>query len=208
MEVFGFVLNVWLAIVIGLFFIALVVGCAIDRSGRPEPKWWALVIGVMVLCISYVLDGGRLSWSLFLSESFWAAAGTYLTIGLVYSLLEFGLAVRKAAKHWAVKWETHKNRQGTREHPAEVAVAFMRLEGGFRVDRIINVEVEHGNIVPKVNRDALGDHLFCWTFFWPFYAVSLIIGDLLLNVFTGIANAITKMSSRVVRRAFHGVFKI
>lgn len=62
-------------------------------------------------------------------------------------------------------------------------------------------------IEPKVNRVQLAESIGCWTIFWPFYAVSLIIGDLLNEFFHFLADALVRLSSGYVRRTFANVFK-
>lgn len=62
-------------------------------------------------------------------------------------------------------------------------------------------------IEPKVNRKQLAESIGCWTIFWPFYAVSLIIGDLLNEFFHFLADMLVRLSSGYVRRTFANVFK-
>lgn len=63
-------------------------------------------------------------------------------------------------------------------------------------------------VVPYVRRFVLARHVSAWTIFWPFYAISLIIGDLLTQIFRIIADIIVYMSGRMVKRMFKNVFKM
>jgi len=74
--------------------------------------------------------------------------------------------------------------------------------------RIVGVEAsKEGGIEPKVNRQQLAESVGVWIMFWPFYAISLIIGDLVTEIFRFIADMLVQMSGRFVRNAFKDVFK-
>jgi hypothetical protein len=75
--------------------------------------------------------------------------------------------------------------------------------------RFIHAELkeEELEIEPKVNRLSLSRNIGSWAFFWPFYAISLILGDLLNEVFKAIADFFVRLSSRFVRLQFANVFK-
>jgi len=75
--------------------------------------------------------------------------------------------------------------------------------------RIVGVEksADGKGIEPKVNRQQLAENVGVWILFWPFYAISLIIGDLVTEIFRFIADLLVQMSGRFVRNAFKDVFK-
>lgn len=62
--------------------------------------------------------------------------------------------------------------------------------------------------VPTVNRVELAEHLGAWTFFWPFYAVSFVLGDLISEVFRAFSSVLTKLSGRFIKLVFADVFKL
>lgn len=76
-------------------------------------------------------------------------------------------------------------------------------------NRIIEIQLAADKIgvEPKVNRLELAEHIGAWTFLWPMYAVNLIIGDLLTEVFRSIADFLTHISGRFVKLSFANVFK-
>lgn len=72
----------------------------------------------------------------------------------------------------------------------------------------LGTESDESPVVPYVRRFVLARHVSAWTIFWPFYAISLIIGDLLTQIFRIIADIIVYMSGRMVKRMFKNVFKM
>jgi hypothetical protein len=65
-----------------------------------------------------------------------------------------------------------------------------------------------GTPEPLIDKLELAESIGVWTFFWPAYAVSLVIGDLLTEVFNVIAEFLVKISGRFVRFSFADVFKL
>lgn len=210
----GFAVSVWGAIIIGLFFIAMVIGCTFDRHFHESPKWWILFIGI----VSFVIwQWPNLSWRGFLSRDLWNGVGLYLLVGLLYSIIEFALEVRRSARYWSTAWSKFKN-NGNNSYDSSIPSTkdaivrgFIRSHAqGYNYDqRIIGIDVNETTkeIEPKVNRTQLAESIGCWTFFWPFYAISLIIGDLVTEIFRLVADFVASISGRAVRAAFSNVFK-
>lgn len=63
-------------------------------------------------------------------------------------------------------------------------------------------------IVPVVNRSVLANHVGAWTVFWPGYAVSLFVGDFLVEVFRIFADMLSNLTGRIVRVMFSNTFKV
>lgn len=61
-------------------------------------------------------------------------------------------------------------------------------------------------VEPVINRVRLASFIGAWTFFWPAYAVSLIVGDFLVEVFRMLGDVFSKLGGRFVRFSFAGVF--
>jgi hypothetical protein len=203
MEIFGFVISVWAAIIIGLFFIAMIIGCTLDRRSAESPKWWITAVAI-IFFTAWQWD--NLTWRGLLDATMWKYIGAYLLIGVGYSLIEFLLDVRRSARYWSYEWEEWKKHfkkidTGTQD--------FIERYTRFNPRRIIGVEATQDGtgVQPKIDRQQLAESIGCWTIFWPFYAISLIIGDLLDEVFRVIADVIAKVSGRFVRMVFKDVFK-
>lgn len=84
--------------------------------------------------------------------------------------------------------------------------AFIR-NNAYRNQIVELVQGEDGKPEPKVNKVELAEHIGAWTFFWPFYLLSLILGDLLTEVFNIVAEFFVSLSGRFVRMSFKDVFK-
>ena len=218
MDFLGFTLSVWAALAIGVFFIAMVIGCTLDRHNSSEGfKWFVFVVGLIVVAAWH---WGEWSWSQIFSAEVWKPVLIYLGIGLAYSVLEFFVKVRKEAKIWKEKWGKFKineaesneeNRQMNIKstHSLSLEARFCKDHHGY-LNRITDVKciTTDGKdaVVPVINRSELAQSVGCWTLFWPAYAFSLILGDLLTEVFKKFADVIVALSSGLVRRMFAKVF--
>ena len=242
MEIFGFVVGVWAAVIFGLFFIAMVVGCTFDRHYKESPKWWILGLAV-VSAVFWQWDSLSFTWSALMATVFsaaiWLPVAYYLLIGLAYSVLEFVLEVRRSARYWRSTWGAYKTAWAERgsvkaakardrnildaltqskvEEPTEEASSLKALTDEFLnrysrennySKRVIGIEKgETGEIEAKVNRIQLAESIGVWTIFWPFYLFSLIIGDLVTEIFNIAADFLANISGRFVRMSFKDVFK-
>ena len=210
MEFFGFVFST-LALVIGtILLLALVVGCSLDRREQNTGlKWWVFAaIGVLFAGWQFdgIRDGGWIGF--FLNPGFWKFVGLYALAGLVYSVLEFAVTVRKSRTYLAdvwskflVRWnkELEAKASGTKEQE------FIGYYGSSSY-AFVGVELRDGKIEPKLNRTRLSGYISTWTLFWPAYGISLIFGDLIAEIFNTVADFLASISGRAVRRFFNGTF--
>ena len=119
---------------ISVFLIALIIATAFDRRTKnEEPKWYLLGLGLAVVAFWYwpdftffgsphvaaVMGTGQdaakvitpafdrvVLWDVVRDWSFWAPLGAYLGLGLAYSCVEFGLTIRRAARHFESLWKS------------------------------------------------------------------------------------------------------
>lgn len=83
-----------------------------------------------------------------------------------------------------------------------------RNHKGYDARIVIPVATADGMAIePSINRVNLAQSIACWTIWWPFYAISLVVGDLFSTVFEIIAGVVAKISGRFVRSTFKDVFK-
>lgn len=231
MDFLGFTLSVWTAIAFGVFFLVMVGACTADRHDREGFKWGTLFIGLVAVAI---WQWDQLSWGFFLSAAFWKAVGIYAGIGLAYSVIEFWFKIRREAREWGKAWQRFQDQHArsvveTSETSPTITNARMfkpkpeedvslesrflkewsgrELSNGGR-NRIVKIELDQaGKLVPIVNRRELAESIGCWTLFWPGYAVSLVLGDLLTEVFRRLADLLAVLSRGFVRRAFSNTFR-
>lgn len=210
---------------LSVFFLLLIVGTSFDRAGQESPKWYIFGVGFVLVAGYFWKDWTFGSvWSGFTSWVFWKPIVVYLGIGLVYSLIEFLLDIRRSVRFYAAEWKKHLASRDAAELYREVgekgalSAKFNDVlemskrfinNYNFR-NRIIQIVLDKNTKVtpvPHVNRVELAEHIGAWTFFWPFYLVSLIIGDLLTEVFRTIADFLAHVSGRFVKMSFANVFK-
>jgi hypothetical protein len=63
------------------------------------------------------------------------------------------------------------------------------------------------SVEPFVRKKVLVEYVSAWTVLWPFYALSLIFGNLLTEIVTVLVDITTKFSGAFVRLTFKNVFK-
>lgn len=223
MILFGLALGALELIALSVFFIMLVIAVTFDRRGVESPKWW-VVGGGLALAATYLWWKDwtfGLIWETVSTWQFWKPFVWFLGAGLLYSVLEFMLDVRRSARRFKDLWDKHID--GRREAYADAklngpaSADFQKVADSTRefVDRFGNkhalVTIVRGedkiSVEPKINKVELAESIGAWTFFWPVYAVSLILGDLLTEVFRVIAEFFVKLSGRFVRMSFADVFK-
>lgn len=218
MDIIAFFGSVWLAIGAGIFVLAMIIGCTADRNNYESGKWWVFFIGVILFTIYNWKNGYRMSLDTFLSADLWKFIGIYLLVGIGYSVIEFMLEVRRSARFWKEEWKRFYNenaRIGKSDElpPNDVALKFVSRSYRSNYPRIIVAALNPNSkdttelLQPHVNRKELAEHISVWIIFWPFYAVSLIIGDLVMEIARVLADVFAKISGRFVRMSFANVFK-
>lgn len=256
---------------IAIFLILLVIGASLDRRGNESPKWWILGVGFIIIGawfwndftffgpaeVAAVVDASGkvieeaqtrvVLWDAVSTWSFWSPFWMFLGAGLVYSILEFVLEVRRTARRYTKAWSDYldkrldvkqldsegkpRTEEGTRgsqyitktlsvrevmanrDDKSNDALAGELLESFINNDRsrygFVDLVLNETKTAPepKIDKVELASAVGAWTFLWPVYAVSLIIGDLLTEIFNWIADALVAMSGRFVRMSFSDVFK-
>lgn len=95
---------------------------------------------------------------------------------------------------------------------AQELVATYRSTNGETIgaDSFVQVKMDEATcqVGPAINKQRLTDFIAAWTCLWPAYAVSLILGDLMVEVFRAVGEAFSRLGGRFVRLAFSGTFKV
>lgn len=211
------------------FFILFVIGASFDRNGKESFKWWVFFIAMVTLIFWQWSSWTFTSlWDAVRSTDFWKPFFVYLGIGLLYCFAEFTFEIRRVAKEYAAQWQAFLDRSiridrresmTLREALATIddkaatqaaTEAISKFIGDCRIWRYSFVGIEQNSVghpEPKINKARLSECIGAWTFFWPFYLVSLIIGDLLTEVWSIISSVMVQISGRFVKMAFKDVFK-
>lgn len=208
-----------------------------DRGSLEAPKWWILAIGIGV-AIAYFWGSFTIAsaWETVKTWEFWQPVVIFLGLGLAYSILEFALHVRRVARHVGIRWEQYlsgtESISNTVHIPRRLLISELRSQGGAyqysqqalevlrkfldksygnrESDELIELKLDSTlvDFEPRVKREELAEHVGVWTLFWPAYAASLILGDLLTEIFRTLANVLASISGRAVKAAFSGLFKV
>lgn len=104
MPLFG-IFGILELVFLGIFFILMIIGTSLDRTGVESPKWYILLIGIIAL-VAYTWGDFTFKGLLdsVLTLSFWAPVGIYLLVGLTYSVIEFVFEVRRRAEYFKAAW--------------------------------------------------------------------------------------------------------
>ena len=226
MRLFGFAFGVLELVLLAAFILGLVIAVSFDRRGMDEPKWLVFAGGLAVL--------GFMTWSdwtfaglgaFLLSSAFWIPVAKYLGAGLVYSIVEFVREVRNSAAYLKTRWENNLTEKARTVYPDVLEKAGRGLKSehfdyirdvvtqfvdrNHSTARVVGVarSEDYIKVEPKINKSQLADHISAWTFLWPAYAISLLLGDFLTEVFRLIAEFYASIAGRFVRMSFKDVFK-
>lgn len=114
---------------------------------------------------------------------------------------------------WITKALTIREIMSNRDDKSNDAIAGDLLESFINNDRsrygFVDLVLNESRTAPepKIDKLELASAVGAWTFLWPIYAISLVLGDLLTEIFNWIADALVAMSGRFVRMSFSDVFK-
>lgn len=245
-------LGLFEIIFFAVFFILMAIGVTFDRRGREEPKWYIFGVGLVIVAAWFWPDWTFLGiWDTVRSWAFWEPVGAYLAAGLVYSIVEFVLDVRRSARKYKSIWEQYLSskievkqlddkglprqeenvrRGGTQTITKSLAVrevlqntddrsnaavakdlvdSFVTHNSGRPSYGFVGLKANESGSAPEpvIDKVELAEHIGAWTFLWPAYAVSLVLGDLLTEVFNWLTDTLVKLSGRFVRMSFSDVFK-
>ncbi len=117
-----------------------------------------------------------------------------------------GNTVTKTVGEWIKIGQAEDATDEQRERVFELCRQFTNRNAHDFIEFEYNKDVK--NIEPKMDRLMLSQYIGAWVVFWPFYLVSLILGDLLSEIFQTIADFVSEHCGRFVRRAFSNVFTV
>lgn len=160
-------------------------------------KWVTVIclVGVSVICSDQLGLWPNLKLSLI-------GIAEYAGIGLVYSLIEFFWTIRKSSKWYAERW-TEWFMADNYESVSRFITQYPKYQFG-----VIRIRKAEGSNVPQpyVHKATLAAHIADWTWFWPFHAVCLLLGDLLVRVWNYASDLFTAIANWFVKLSFGKVF--
>lgn len=179
-----------------VIFLFILFDIASDREGRKSNKWF-LFMGFTVLYVGFNFND--ISWSttastLFTKDTLLHVL-TYLCIGVVYSVIEFRNVVKESADLFLKYAKNPSNRD---------SVKLLRFSHLFMVVS----QVADEKPTPFINKSSLVDNITVWTLFWPLYAINMIIGKFLNNIFEIISEFIIANTKNFVAKTFNKAFEI
>jgi len=167
-------------------------------------------------------------WDVISSWATWELVGYYVLAGLIYAAIETGLGIRKAARLFSKAWDRHmahiipagatyqhvlRQVEADGAHSSlfnEALSIVSKFVGGHHDIHpfvMVQTTADRLHVEPFLLRSALTRHVGAWTFFWPFYLVSLVLGDLLREMFRSLGNLFARVSHVFMRFSFQDVFK-
>lgn len=261
MVLFGIVFGIIDMILMALLLFGLLIGSSLTNRHSSVSVLWTAVIVVGVL---YALWNWS-SWTFAGIFDFITSVGflkgllIYLGAGVLYSVLEFILMVRRAVKRHTIAWKNFMSdtlrfngfgpevppelvnyidlqstganfvhaprnllwKHLSREKQVEMLREMVRsanMSARFRLeDKVVSLRVKGEDdpannselgVEPRIDKEELAFFAAHWTLFWPAFAVGLLLGDFVTEVFNQLANLIARLSTGVVRRMYQNVFKI
>lgn len=207
-----------------------------DRYDEPSPKWIVSIIGVCgVLYLTRNLWTLDALPQFFISKDFWIPLLKYLGLGLIYAIVEFAFAIRTSKRNLGEAWEKHLNStvdfksRGALDgfegsvrslyeaenlgHNESIKFWANRSREDF-VEKVcrkifaVRIKINSDKIEPSIDKGYVYDNVFVWVLMWPFYAMSLIFGEFLMDALNAFSRALVKFGDQVVKVTFKDMFKL
>jgi hypothetical protein len=211
--------------VFSFFFLWLTLAAGWDRNYRsPSQKWWAFTFFIVGFFFWFFwpstfeeIKAKLTTWD------FYQPFLYYLGAGLFYSVAEFYMEIRRSEKYYAKKWKDFdieskvasdlrtKKEKPYKQFYDSYLDDFIRHYG--RNDRPLQLKHQENNSsatapVPFVNKKILASYVSAWTVLWPFYATSLILYDVLAEVWNWVADVLVAISEKFIKARFKNTFEL
>lgn len=228
---------------VGIFLIILMCSAvAFDRQRQSYWRWPVLLLLVSTGITFSGLTFDEKTWKdtlfgLFDNSVLITGAGVYLGLGILYSVAEFAMSVRRTAVRLKGAWSTHiAGRETVGDKPGD-RVSMQRREMYDDADKngveskyidtvrsmnmnfvsqnrfyreVIAIEANHDTlkVEPIVDRRRLPAAVGDWVTFWPFFLLNFLLYDLLSEVWNAIATFLATYGQRFVKAVFADVFTL
>jgi hypothetical protein len=219
----GFAPQKWFILAVGLIVLAVWTWSSWTFWG--EANIAAVMDGATVVTEAHTRV---VFWDAIRSWALWEPIAYYILAGLIYATVETGIGIRKAARLFRAAWNKHLTRQtdagATYQHVLQqveisgadsslfnealsIITKFVGSHRDIHPFVMVQSTEDRLHVEPFLQKGVLSDHVGAWTIFWPFYLVSLVLGDLLTEIFRVIGNAFARASRFFMRFSFQDVFK-
>jgi hypothetical protein len=117
------------------------------------------------------------------------------------------------AEHKVVDVLAHVNADATSYLTAHAKIAvgqFIRTYSDFGDNRIVKITAGVDGLTPTpvLDKLELAEHVGAWVVLWPFYLLSLVLGDLLQHIWDSIASLFVRFGGRLMHFSFTDVFHL
>lgn len=228
---------------VGIFLIILMCSAvAFDRRRQSYWRWPVLLLLVGTGITFSGLTFDEKTWKdtlfgLFDNSTLITGVGVYLGLGILYSVAEFAMTVRRTAVRLKEAWTTHiagretvgdtpstrvsmqrrelyddADKNGTESKYVDTVRSmntnFVNQNGFYR--EVITIEANRDTlkVEPIVNRRRLPAAVGDWVTFWPFFLLNFLLYDLLSEVWNAIATFLATYGQRFVKAVFTDVFTL
>lgn len=175
-----------------------------------KPACYFLIIGVVYSQLEFVINIGR--------TRRWISGAWQNWLATEVAVKQAGNTGMPELVAWKKLLAEAHERGGAFAHFQIVANGireFVQSPGRFASigkptgDVIVRLKVADDklSIDPSIDRAVMSQCLFAWTVLWPLYAINLLFGDLLVELFSGWARLLARMFDGFVKAAFNDVFK-
>ena len=228
---------------VGIFLIILMCSAvAFDRRRQSYWRWPVLLLLVGTGITFSGLTFDEKTWKdtlfgLFDNSTLITGVGVYLGLGILYSVAEFAMTVRRTAVRLKEAWTTHIAGHETVGDTPSTRVSMQRREMYDDADKngteskyvdtvrsmntnfvnqnwfyreVITIEANRDTlkVEPIVNRRRLPAAVGDWVTFWPFFLLNFLLYDLLSEMWNAIATFLATYGQRFVKAVFTDVFTL
>jgi hypothetical protein len=216
----------WAELFIILVTLTLVAfSTSFDKEGKDYVKWLWLTIGAAVYVgYQWAVQGSwPLSWSLFTNKEYWLNLAGYLSLGLVYCLVEVTVDVLETKRRARLAWssfvsqadsnvaaylEQSPDRDKSYDQYANAKVSRLCWEELGTKGSVLKFVLENGKPVPTVEKQVLAENCSAWIVLWPAYALSIVFGRILDYLCTQLVEWAQTALQRFTKFVFRNTFKV
>lgn len=121
---------------------------------------------------------------------------------------EAGIKLDRDAKNLLEHSHERRREEPTAEQKVAEFVEYANRRQYGYVSDIIRLKADGVNIDTSIYRPGLVQSIACWTFMWPAYAASLVLGNFVVEFFETVVDMTQKWANERLKKAFAEVFAV